>query len=1299
MPINLSISLQNNNPDFIKEESLVDIFEATLGLYPQSEAFIFESAILTYEEADFYSNSLALEIRKLGLGNGDIIALWVPRGLDLHLSILGILKSGATYIPFDIETPKDRIKEIIVDFNIKCLVSFDKIEADVISIVPSRIPDTTFVNFSTPTDNAYIIFTSGSTGKPKGIPIQHRQISHLLRSENSILKIGPQDRTYQGFSVSFDMFFEETWLSILAGGKLIIADARTAKSFDRLDQFLIKNHVTVLHAVPSLLNNLSSQIPSLRIVNAGGEACTANVIEKWAQPHIDFYNSYGPTETTVTSSMIKINKDDELTIGPPLPNYGMAVVDEKLVPVALGEIGEIVISGPGVSAGYFFRDDLSAKVFLDKPISLQDLFGSKIYLSGDLGMMLPNGHFKVIGRKDDQIKLRGYRIEMGEIEAQLNAIKSINQAVVAVKSVSNVEQLVAYVILNTLGNLDEKEFKNELTKVLPSYMVPSIFQEVTEFKTLTSGKVDRKSLPEPIFDEVLENEDESMDLKSVFSRQLKSIFPGQVIREEDDFFETLGGHSLLAAHFVSEIRNQSGLNQVSIMDIYENRPLNKLFKFWDKEIEKTSKRLPFTTPTKKSYYICWLAQTMALFFIFGLVAAQIFIPFMGYYISTDYHEGHAIPLLIAAGLYCCVLPLSGLIIWLIKKLFIGRLQEGDYPLWGTVYFKWWFQKRLYSLIPKELLSGTPIFPRLLRNFGVQVASDAQISNFEMGAEELIYIGKNVTISSNVVLDNAWVENGFLKIRKIHIEDHCYLGTSSIISGDCILKNGSEIADLSFVKVGQTIPENEIWEGSPAKFLRSKVPAKMYEAIQRSKKIGYSIAFFIAIISFPLIALLPFIPSIISLFYLDNQADFYSFYYLFKTPIYSFIYISLFVIELIVFNRLLNANIVAGKYSIYSPLYFKKWFLDQLFALSLNVIKPIFATVYIGRIYRALGATVGNNTEISTASNVTPSLFTIGDESFIADDVVLGESEIRNQEISLEHTCIGNRSFVGNSALIPQGYRLGNGMLIGVLSVPPTLSQLGNSSSLDWFGSPSKELPTRERRDDYPEHLTFKPSKSRKTARAIIELIRILIPQSVMISLSILFIAYADDLIRDRSFWDVLLFFPVYYLGIVAIPCFMVTAILKWLVIGKYKKAEHPMWTMDVWLTEAVTSIYESLAVPFLLFYLKGTPYLTWALRILGVKIGKYVYLDSTDITEFDLVSIGDFAEINLDSGPQTHLFEDRVMKIGSVKIGSKSTIGARSVILYETEIGSHGYISPLSLVMKGEKLPESTIWAGIPIKS
>jgi len=401
---------------------------------------------------------------------------------------------------------------------------------------------------------------------------------------------------------------------------------------------------------------------------------------------------------------------------------------------------------------------------------------------------------------------------------------------------------------------------------------------------------------------------------------------------------------------------------------------------------------------------------------------------------------------------------------------------------------------------------------------------------------------------------------------------------------------------------------------------------------------------------------------------------------------------------VLLTRLLQWGIKPGKYPIYSWFYVRKWFADQLMSLSLIVLHPIYATVYISLLFRALGAKVGKNTEISTASSVTHPLLEIGKGSFVADAVTLGEADVRGQQLILEKTIIGNSSFVGNSALIPQGYNLPGRMLIGVLSTPPDPEQLKDNVAKDWFGSPAIALPRRQESRTFAGELTLRPGAPRVLARSIVEFIRILIPETVILICSILFIAYAHDLLTEYPWWSIALQLPLYYLLFMGLPAFLVTVVLKWVTVGVYKPEQKPMWTSKVWRSEAITSTYESLAVPFFLDFLRGTPWLPVILRLLGIKTGKRVWMNTTDITEYDMVTIGDDTALNEDCGPQTHLFEDRVMKVGPVKIGKRCSVGARTIILYDSEIGDNVNVDALSLIMKGENLQSDSSWGGSPVK-
>ena len=1317
---NLSVVLGAIRPDLVRNEMLADIFAETVHTWPDKTALEFHQDKLTYAELDQWSDQIADQLVANGVGPGTFVGLWWTRGLELHAAILGVIKAGAAYVPVDREIPSERVALIMEE--VGAIACFSNQQLNIGGkILQLPVFDKTvgagkkhFQGIAAKSnDCAYVLYTSGSTGKPKGIPISHQQICHLVRSEQSVLNIRPDDRVYQGFSVSFDMWCEETWISYFAGATLWVADNTTSKAIDELSETLRRERISVLHAVPSLLAVMDDDIPSLRLVNAGGEACTKQVLEKWAIAGLEFYNSYGPTETTVTATIAKLKPGDEIVIGQPLPNYNLAVVDDKLNLVPLGEAGELVITGPGVGNGYINLPELTSQKFVPKPESLAILPGNTVYRTGDAAIIDAHGAIELQGRFDDQVKLRGYRIELGEIEVRLHELPGVRSAAVAIrKDQTGQEQLVGYVQLADDSKVDEHAFRSELGKTLPSYMVPAVIVGLSEMPRLPSGKINRKALPIPeafteatdAFGQETLGPDATTGDKVLNS--LRKTFHNNAVDVSMDFFDDLGGHSLLAAGFVSQLRKDAGMPHVSLKDVYLHRPVSHLIAFWDAVQQQAPKAQAssFQKPPLWRYLSCWSAQTLALLLIYGLFAFQIFIPYLGYYyvdqetIDNPLHVLYAI--LTSLALFSLIPPIFTLLTLATKWLVIGKFKEGDYPLWGTYYFRWWLVKTMQRLLPAQFLNGTPLYPVYLRLLGMKIAPDAQISDFSFDAEDLISIGADASLSSQTRLNNAWVEDGLLKLRKIHIGDHAYIGSSAMISGNAVIEDWGELQDLSHLQQGKTIKTAEVWQGSPAIYKETKAIADLPHpiAVSKARRVRYKLAFTLFILVFPFIILLPLLPTIMTINSLDNAAGDYDFTYMIGAPALALLYILLFAAETIILTRLLQRNVKPGKYPVYSVFYLKKWFVDQLLSLNLIVLHPIYATVYVARFFRALGAKIGKDTEISTASNVTHALLEIGDGAFIADAVTLGEADIRGQQLILDKTTIDSYSFVGNSALIPQGYHLHGNMLIGVLSTPPNEQQMLESTARDWFGSPAIALPRRQESQSYPVELTIRPKKVRKFARATVEFVRIILPESAIICSSILFIAYGHDLVVDEPLWKIILYFPFYYLFYMGIPAFLLTLLLKWVFIGKYKAEQQPMWTWKVWRSEAITSTYEALSIPFLLEYMQGTPWLPIFLRLLGTKIGKGVWMNTTDITEFDMVSIGDHAALNADCGPQTHLFEDRVMKVGTVKIGARSSIGAGTIILYDSEVGDDTKTEALSLVMKGERLAAGTEWTGSPVQ-
>ena len=568
---NVSILIGPVQSELIRNETLADIFEATANVLPQQTALIFGTRKLSYSELNELSDSAASRLIEDGVRPGQIVGLWLPRGIELLVMQLAIAKSGAAWLPFDADTPADRIIICLNDANAAGLVTCEALMQALHHPLPKYwraeallLPLQTPLNRRSgvlPEHPAYVIYTSGSTGKPKGIQINHGAICHFLRSENSQLGINHADIVYQGFSVAFDMSFEEIWISYLVGATLWIAPKELATDPEQLPLALIAQQITVLHAVPTLLALFTLDLPNLRLINLGGEACPEALANKWATAERQVFNTYGPTEATVSASLAELHAGMPVTIGRPLPNYVLLVVDPeptnslRLLP--RGETGELCISGPGVAMGYLGRPELTAEKFLVNPFAT-GVHDQRLYRTGDLARIEDSGSVQCLGRTDDQVKIRGFRVELGEIESILCQQANIGTAAVILRNDNGIERLLAYIITENKAAPVLSELRASLAKSLPAYMVPSYIETLTEMPRLLSGKIDRKALralPLSTASADSSESDTPINLaEEVLFACLGKLFPGQPIHRDADFFSDLGGHSLLAARLASALR-------------------------------------------------------------------------------------------------------------------------------------------------------------------------------------------------------------------------------------------------------------------------------------------------------------------------------------------------------------------------------------------------------------------------------------------------------------------------------------------------------------------------------------------------------------------------------------------------------------------------------------------------------------------------------------------------------------------------------------------------------------------------
>ncbi|WP_026144890.1 Pls/PosA family non-ribosomal peptide synthetase [Pseudomonas asplenii] len=1316
-------------PELLREEILADLLEATARRTPDQVALIAGERRLSYRELDAQADRVASRLIRAGVRSGQIVGLWLPRGIELLVMQAAIAKTGAAWLPLDQDTPVERLLVCMEDAAAVGVLSCAQLAPGLAGtglpvwtaealLAPGEEP---LVRRSgaLPDHPAYVIYTSGSTGKPKGILISQRSICHFLRSENAILGIHGADRIYQGFSVAFDMSFEEIWIAYLVGATLWIGPREISGDPETLPRMLNEQRISVLHAVPTLLALFNEEVPSLRLINLGGEMCPQSLVERWSRPGREIFNTYGPTEATVSASLARLVPGRPVTIGTPLPNYGLLVIandgdnaaDRPPILLPRGETGELCITGPGLAMGYLGRPELTREKFLINPWST-GYHDARLYRTGDLARIDVNGQVQCLGRADDQVKIRGFRVELGEIEALLAQQPGVGTVAVLLRKDNGMDQLVAYLVPD--HSQDEGSLAPQLRQALqvqlPPYMVPGRFEFLDSMPRLTSGKIDRKALrarplslciPCEVEDELPETAAEQ-----VLFTALKTLFPGQPISRDADFFTDLGGHSFFAARLASALRADARFAHVTVRDIYQQRRVGAIAQVLEQAPPIQISQAEWTVPSAFRRWRCAVAQALALPPMVCLRMMQWLAPFFTFhYLTGAPGDSMGIATIASIGVFLVATVLQFVIAIAGKWLVAGRLKPGSYPLWGLTYYRWWLADRMLDSAPVYLLSGSPLYPMWLRALGAKVGKDVNIGSMSLRAPDLLNVGAGVSLGNAVSCENARVERGRLLLGRITLDEHACVGSYAILEGNTGLGRYARLEGQSALADGQQIPAGRVWRGSPARdsgaFDPQRLPARPPVSARRQWAEHLFFVFGILLIAtlffipvFPTFALIDWFDERQLMAWLQGNGVGMQLarYFVLALPASA---------VLIVMTALVSAGIrkvalprlAPGRYPVHSNTYCAKWLTSHIQEAGLNVLSGIYATVYAPTWYRLLGVKVGRDAEISSAQGVVPHMLTLGDETFIADAVMLGDEQVEGGWMSIQPTVVGHRSFVGNGSHVPDGTVLPDNVLIGVHSCAPATAQM--SAGDTWLGSPAINLPAREQVSGYPESLTFRPSPRRRLARGLIEGLRIVLPHALVIAVGYTVMLDLMPLAGDERWGAVLAYLALIGLAY-GVSNYLFVVACKWLAMGRYRKRAEPMWTPFVWLSESVTSLYEGMAVPNFMRYLRGTPWLPLAFNLLGSRIGSGVYLDTTDITEFDCVTIGNDSELNAMASPQTHLFEDRVMKIDHVQIGQRVYMGPRSAVLYSAQVADNVHLGPLTLVMKGEHIPAGSSWAGCP---
>ncbi|MBZ8176486.1 amino acid adenylation domain-containing protein [Corynebacterium sp. 3HC-13] len=1267
--------------------TLLDILHTTVRNFPEAAALDDGKEVLTYAEMWDQIQHRAKELQAAGVTSGCRVGIRVSSGQrHLYLSILAVLMCGATYVPVDADDPDDRARLVFHEAAVEGIIDDSGFHPTSrlgsTPTGPHRLPS--------PSDEAWIIFTSGSTGKPKGVAVSHRSAAAFVDAEAQWFlqdspggPLGPDDRVLAGLSVAFDASCEEMWLAWRHGACLVPAPRSLVRSGMDLGPWLISHGITVVSTVPTLVGLWPDEALShVRLLIVGGEACPKDLVDRLATADREVWNTYGPTETTVVACGARLLPGQPVTIGYPLAGWDLAIIDPSGRPVAPGETGELIIGGVGL--GRYLDPEKDAEKYAPAPF----LGWQRAYRSGD-HVRLGDAGIEFVGRVDDQVKIGGRRIELGEVEAQVAALDNVRSAAVTVQQTGGGEKvLVAYVSLTEpeLG-FDRSAAATHLASTMPATLVPRI-AVLDQLPVTTSGKVDTKALPWPLPQTTEVPHDVEFTATEQWLAELWSeVLAISLPTPHDDFF-TLGGTSLAAANVVAQIRKR--IPTIAVRDLYDRPRLGALAQFLDslsappppprhvRPVPRSSRltqsliQLPIMT-LAATPYLAWLMALLTL-------ASYLGAPW-----APRYPLWAVLFMLILFATPIGRVPLGA---WG-ARLLTHRITPGSYPRGGSVHLRIWAAERWADASGSRTIAGATWVNYYARLLGTRVGKGVDLHSLPP-VTGMLRLGRYCAIEPEVDLRGYWLDGDVLHVGPITVGANARIGTRStllpgaIVGPDAHLEAGSTLHGTRPMKKGSR------WAGSPAakvgrsrhRFPDHRPPRRTYWVwLYGLSSLALSCQNLIAIGAGIMLCL--WLGSH-SPWNLPGSAIVFA-------PLGGLFTFAVSMAQTWIAVRFLSLGLKPGITPVRSRGGWQLWVIGRLMDEARTTLFPLYAGQLTPWWIRSLGAKVGPNVEVSTALMI-PSLTEIKAGAFLADDTLIGGYELGGGWIRAGHTRIGKRSFVGNSGITSPGRKLRKNSLVAVQSSTPLKAKAGSN----WLGSPPERMRRSQVSAQSTETRTYQPGLQLKAARGAIETLRLSATMSHALCLGfVLGIYYL--LLRHAGFW------PALFLGgvvLMLVGAFAVglTIIAKWVCVGRHHPGEHPLFSSFVWLNELQDAFIESVAAPWFFHHTLGTAEHNLALRLLGADIGRGAWIESYWLPETDLCHIGDGATVGPGTVVQTHLFHDRIMSLDEVVLADGATLAAHSVILPAARIGEGATIAPGSLVMRGDDVPAHTRWHGNPIE-
>ncbi|WP_459548932.1 Pls/PosA family non-ribosomal peptide synthetase [Nocardia sp. X0981] len=1265
--------------------TLVDVLAATAAAHPDAPALATAERTLSYTELLAEIDNSVKALAAAGVRSGDRVGVRMPSGTwELYLTILAVLHAGAAYVPVDADDPKERARLVFTEAGVTAVAT-----ATGIHPVPhprgGSAPATAGRSPRYPAldDDAWIIFTSGSTGTPKGVAVTHRNAAAFVDAEARLFlrdePLGPGDRVLAGLSVAFDASCEEMWLAWRHGACLVPAPRALVRTGADLGPWLVRQGITVVSTVPTLAATWPAEaLESVRLLIFGGEAVPPELAERLADADREVWNTYGPTEATVVACAARLDGTGPVRIGLPLDGWDLVVVDADGTPVGEGEAGELVIGGVGL-ARY-----LDPAKDAEKYAPLETLGWDRAYRSGDL-VRNDSAGLIFLGRADDQVKIGGRRIELGEIDNALQHLPGVSGAAAAVRTTATGAPLLIGYLTGVAPDYDLTAARSTLAGQLPAPLIPRL-AVVPELPTRTSGKVDRNALPWPL-PGADTGADHGLTGTAAWVAGLWTDVLGAEITGADADFFALGGGSLSAAQLVTALRAR--YPRVTVADIYDRPRLGALVELLEQSAPATTTATRRVEPTPSAAQGIQVLATIALTtltgmqwvtwlaVVSGIAGGSGLLPWL-----PRLSWGWTVLLFLVF-----ITPLGRMAICVLgARTLLAGVRPGSYPRGGSVHVRLWAAVRLAEASGAENLSGAPWMVPFARALGATVGKGVDLHTLPP-VTGMLELRDGCSVEPEVDLSGYWIDGDTVHIGPILVGKGAVVGARSVLLPGTKIGRDAEIAAGS--AVAGKVKAGQEWAGSPAVKIgraQHRWPARTPE-----RAVRWVVAFGIGSLALGALPLLGLAAGLLVIGWGVRDSETFGAAVLpafLLLPVATLVSLAGYAAATVLAVRLLSIGLREGYHPVRSRVGWQVWATERLLDSARTFLFPLYASLLTPIWLRLLGAKVGKRVEASTVL-LLPKFTTVADGAFLADDTMIASYELGGGWLRIGAAKVGKRAFLGNSGMAAPGRRVPKNGLVAVLSAAPTKAKAGSS----WLGSPPVRLRRSAGTTDTDR--TFDPPLRLRIFRAVFETCR-LAAVVVTFAIGLGVLLTLAGLAGRFGYLTAALLSGVVLMVAGALACASaVTA--KWILVGRIRAEEHPLWSSFVWRNEVSDAFVETVAAPWFARAATGTPVLNLWLRALGAKIGRGVWCESYWLPEADLVTLGDGATVERGCVVQTHLFHDRIMAMDTVTLEAGATLGPHCVALPAATVGAGATVGPASLVMRGDTVPPSTRWWGNPI--